>query len=113
MRSFFKLSFFLLFVTAIGKTQDRNSFLNPILSGDYPDPSIMRNGKDYYMVHSSFDYVPGLTVFHSTDLLNWEPISYALTAYLGSGWAPDIIKHEDKYYIYFTVANKGNWVWGW
>ena len=113
MRSFFKLSFFLLFVTATGKTQDRNSFLNPILSGDYPDPSIMRNGKDYYMVHSFFDYVPGLTVFHSTDLLNWEPISYALTAYLGSGWAPDIIKHEDKYYIYFTVANKGNWVWGW
>jgi xylan 1,4-beta-xylosidase len=87
-----------------------NTFLNPVLAGDYPDPSIMRDGKNYYMTHSSFDYVPGLTVFHSTDLVNWEPISYVLTSYLGSGWAPDICKYDNKYYIYFTVANKGNFV---
>ncbi|MDI9544678.1 MAG: family 43 glycosylhydrolase [Bacteroidota bacterium] len=80
-------------------------FLNPILGGDYPDPTIMRDGKDYYMTHSSFDYVPGLVVFHSTDLVNWQPISYALKRYLGSVWAPDICKHEDRYYIYFTVAH--------
>lgn len=86
------------------------TFLNPIFAGDYPDPSIMRDGKDYYMTHSSFDYVPGLTVFHSNDLVNWQPISYALTAFLGSGWAPDICKYKDKFYIYFTVANKGNFV---
>lgn len=87
-----------------------NTFLNPILGGDYPDPTVMRDGEDYYMTHSSFDYVPGLTVFHSTDLVNWEPISYALTSYTGSGWAPDICKYDGKYYIYFTVANKGNFV---
>jgi xylan 1,4-beta-xylosidase len=87
-----------------------NSFLNPILSGDYPDPSIVRDGKDYYMTHSAFDYLPGLLVWHSTDLVNWEPISYALTSYLGSVWAPDISKYEGKYYIYFTVANRGNFV---
>jgi xylan 1,4-beta-xylosidase len=86
-----------------------NTFMNPILSGD-SDPGIMRDGKDYYMTHSAFDYLPGLTVLHSTDLVNWEPVSYAYTAYLGSGWAPDICKHDDKYYIYFTVANKGNYV---
>jgi beta-xylosidase len=86
------------------------TFLNPILPGDYPDPTIMRDGKDYYMTHSTFDYVPGLTVWHSTDLVNWEPISYALTSYLGSGWAPDISKYDGKYYIYFTVAHKGNFV---
>ncbi len=84
-----------------------STFLNPILSGDYPDPSIMRDGKDYYMTHSAFDYLPGLTVFHSTDLVNWEPISYALTTYLGSGWAPDICKYGGKYYIYFTMAGTG------
>lgn len=87
-----------------------NTFLNPILGGDYPDPTVMRDGKDYYMTHSSFDYVPGLTVFHSTDLVNWKPVSYALTSYIGTGWAPDICKHDGKYYIYFTVANKGNFV---
>lgn len=86
------------------------SFLNPILAGDYPDPTIMRDGKDYYMTHSSFDYVPGLIVFHSTDLINWEPISYALTSYLGSVWAPDICECNRKYYVYFTIADKGNFV---
>lgn len=89
---------------------DSRKFLNPLFSGDYPDPSIMRDGKDYYMTHSSFDYVPGLTVWHSTDLINWKPISNALTTYMGSCWAPDICKFGDKYYIYFTVAEKGNFV---
>ena len=77
---------------------------NPILGGDYPDPTIMREGDDYYMTHSAFDYQPGLTVFHSRDLVHWKPISHALNTYLGSVWAPDITKYKDKYYIYFTVA---------
>lgn len=90
-----------------GKEISAGTFLNPILGGDHPDPTIVRDGKDYYMTHSAFDYLPGLTIFHSTDLVNWEPISYALTTYLGSGWAPDICKYKDKYYIYFTMAGSG------
>ncbi|MBR1400313.1 MAG: family 43 glycosylhydrolase [Prevotella sp.] len=82
------------------------TFTNPILGGDYPDPTIMREGEDYYMTHSAFDYQPGLVVFHSKDLVHWEPISYALKTYLGSVWAPDICKYKDKYYIYFTVATQ-------
>ena len=92
------------------KTPDYGTFTNPILGGDYPDPSIMREGNDYYMTHSSFDYNPGLIVWHSTDLVNWEPISYGLQTYLGSVWAPDISKQGDKYCIYFTVHNVGNFV---
>ena len=80
------------------------TYTNPILGGDYPDPTIMREGEDYYMTHSAFDYVPGLTVFHSRDLVHWQPISSALNQFLGSVWAPDICKYGDKYYIYFTVA---------
>jgi xylan 1,4-beta-xylosidase len=112
VKYFFGLVFMFLSVsaTAQNKPVNNNTFLNPILTGDYPDPSIMRDGKDYYMVHSSFDYVPGLTIFHSTDLINWEAISYAVTTYLGSGWAPDILKYNGQFYIYFTVANKGNFV---
>ena len=71
--------------TSIGQTNDK---LIPILRGDYADPSIMRDGNDYYMTHSSFDYLPGLTVLHSTDLLHWTPVSYALKERLGSVWAP-------------------------
>ncbi len=86
------------------------TFLNPILAGDFPDPTIMRDGKDYYMTHSSMYYVPGLLVFHSTDLVIWEPISNALNTYIASVWAPDMCKYKDKFYIYFTVAGKGNFV---
>ena len=85
---------------------EAQTYVNPILGGDYPDPTIMREGKDYYMTHSAFDYQPGLTVWHSRDLVNWEPISYALKTYLGSVWAPDICKYKDRYYIYFTVASR-------
>lgn len=80
------------------------TFINPILSGDYPDPTILRDGNDYYMTHSAFDYLPGLAVMHSRDLVHWEPVSCALYEYLGPIWAPDIKKYKGKYYIYFTVA---------
>lgn len=83
------------------------TFRNPILGGDYPDPTIIRSGEDYYMTHSAFNYLPGLTIFHSRDLVNWQPVSVALTRYLGSVWAPDICKYQGKYYIYFTVS-QGN-----
>ncbi len=84
-----------------------NTFTNPVLGGDYPDPTIVRNGSHYYMTHSSFNYMPGLTVMHSTDLVHWEPVSVALTSYLGSVWSPDICIYKGKFYIYFTVS-RGN-----
>jgi xylan 1,4-beta-xylosidase len=85
------------------------TFENPVLGGDYPDPSIVRVGEDFYMTHSSFEYIPGLLVWHSTDLLNWERLVYALDTYVGSVWAPDLIKHGELFYIYFP-AGETNWV---
>ena len=100
----------LLTACSTGTQAPNGTYTNPILGGDYPDPTILRDGNDYYMTHSSFDYNPGLIVWHSTDLVNWEPISYALHTYLGSVWAPDISKVDGTYRIYFTVHGRGNWV---
>lgn len=86
-------------------TGSATTFTNPIFSGDYPDPSILRDGEDFYLVHSSFEYYPGLLIWHSTDLINWEPVTNALQKYVGSVWAPDLVKYEDKYYIYFPADN--------
>jgi xylan 1,4-beta-xylosidase len=83
------------------------TFSNPILGGDHPDPTIVRVGNDYYLTHSSFEYLPGLTVYHSRDLVNWEPLCSALYDKLGSVWAPDISEYKGQYYIYFTVS-QGN-----
>ncbi|HEX2394193.1 MAG TPA: family 43 glycosylhydrolase [Bacteroidales bacterium] len=84
-------------------------YLNPIFAGDYPDPSILRDGEDYYIVHSSFEYYPGLLIWHSKDLINWTPVTNTLHKYVGSVWAPDLAKYKNKYYIYFP-ANGTNYV---
>jgi len=90
-------------------TPQKGYYLNPIFAGDYPDPSILRDNNDFYMVHSSFEYYPGLQIWHSTDLINWEPVTSALHKYIGSVWAPDLVKYNNKYYIYFP-ANNTNYV---
>ena len=50
----------------------------PLLPGCYPDPSIVRVDDDYYMVNSSFAFYPGVPIWHSTDLRNWERLGYVL-----------------------------------
>ena len=79
------------------------TYLNPVLAGDRPDPSVLKQGKDYYMVHSSFASVPGLLIWHSRDLVNWEPVGPALNRYVGIVWAPDISFHDGRFFIYFPV----------
>lgn len=78
-------------------------FRNPILAGEYPDPTIVRVGEDYYMTHSSMHAVPGLLVWHSQDLINWKPLDYALRSYVGDVWAPDIVFFNKCFYIYFPA----------
>jgi xylan 1,4-beta-xylosidase len=94
--------------TPAGKKGD-GYYVNPIFAGDYPDPSLLRDGSDYYIVHSSFEYYPGLLIWHSKDLIDWTPVTNALHKYVGSVWAPDLVKYKNKYYIYFP-ANNTNYV---
>ena len=53
------------------------TFKNPVIPGFYSDPSICRVGEDYYLITSTFEYFPGVPVFHSRDLVNWEQIGRA------------------------------------
>lgn len=55
------------------------TFTNPVITGFNPDPSIIRIDNDFYLTTSTFEYFPGLPIYHSTDLLNWELIGHALT----------------------------------
>lgn len=80
-----------------------------LLMGNWADPSILKDGDDYYMTHSSFEFQPGLLVWHTKDLRNWRPIARAVTDQPGSIWAPDLIKHDGKFYIYYP-ATGGNFV---
>lgn len=80
------------------------TYLNPIMAGAYADPSILRDGRDYYMTFSSFDADPGLLLWHSTDLVNWTPLTAVLPEPVGSVFAVDLVKHRGRYFLYIPMV---------
>jgi len=80
-------------------------YRNPIMGGDHPDASPIQVGGEFYLTHSSFDYAPGLLIWHSFDLVNWRPVAAALHRYYGSIWAPYLCEYDGHFYIYFPSDN--------
>lgn len=90
---------------------------NPILKGFNPDPSVCRVGGDYYLVTSSFEYFPGVPIYHSRDLVHWRQLGHVLTrasqlplqgAKCSHGiWAPTIRFHEGTFYMISTNMTLG------
>jgi beta-xylosidase len=97
-------------VVLAGCTPKATPLKTCIFPGDYPDPSILRDGKDFYMTHSSFTYFPALLVWHSTDLINWEPVARAVEDGDYSIYAPDLCKVDGKFYIYYPTSRGENYV---
>ena len=114
MKNFITSAVFLLFFISSVFSQD--TFLNPIINGGYPDPSIVRVDDDFYIVNSSFEYFPALPIHHSKDLVNWELIGYGIDrSSQGTGkvnlydvqqqggiHAPSIRYHNGLFYIVTT-----------
>ncbi|MED5619142.1 family 43 glycosylhydrolase [Ideonella sp. BN130291] len=85
------------------------TYRNPIVPGDHPDPTILKDGADYYMTFSSFQSYPGAVIWHSTDLVNWAPIGPALHKPIGTVWAMDLVKHQGRFYLYIpTLQDDGS-----
>lgn len=88
-------------------------FRNPVLPGFHADPSVCRAGDDFYLVNSTFQYYPGVPVFHSKDLIHWEQIGACLTRPSqvaienmdeNAGiYAPTIRYHDGRFYMVTTV----------
>ena len=70
---------FILTVLTIACAVFAQDFKNPVLPGFHADPSVCRAGDDFYLVNSTFQYFPGVPVFHSKDLIHWEQIGNCLT----------------------------------
>ncbi len=89
-------------------------FSNPVLPGDFPDPSVVRVGQDYYSVHSTFQYFPGIPVMHSRDLVHWAHIGHVLAdpshvdlrfaADSRGVWAPDIEYIGGRFYVVYPLV---------
>lgn len=113
---------------------DRPSYSNPILYADYSDPDVIRVGKDYYMVASSFHFSPGIPILHSRDLVHWSILGHVLprlpfapeydmpgphsltdatskpvggTRYAGGVWAPAIRHHKGLFHVYWATPDEG------
>lgn len=96
-------------------------YTNPIVKGFHPDPSVCAVGEDYYLVNSSFQYFPGVPLFHSRDLVNWEQIGNVLTRRSqleldgalcwGGIYAPTIRYNDGTFYMITTnVSHGGNFI---
>jgi beta-xylosidase len=85
---------------------------NPLIPGFNPDPSIVKVGEDYYLSTSTFEYLPGLPIYHSRDLINWKVIGHVVTREGqlqmfgvptgGGAWAPTIRHHDGVFYVVVT-----------
>ncbi len=88
---------------------NRSVFYNPVISGFHPDPSVCRNGDDYFLVVSSMEFFPGIPVYHSRDLVHWKQIGHVLNdpeifdlkdcEASGGIMAPTIRFHEGVFYL--------------
>ena len=114
MKNFISIQVFFLFL--IFNVYSQDTFINPIINGGYPDPSIVRVENDFYIVNSSFEYFPALPIHHSKDLVNWELIGYGIdrpsqgtgkvnlydVQQQGGIHAPSIRYHDGLFYIVTT-----------
>lgn len=94
---------------------------NPILTGFHPDPSICRVGEDYYIAVSTFEWFPGVRIFHSKDLKNWRLASRPLNRLSqlnmfgnpdsGGIWAPHLSYADGKFWLIYTdvKVTEGRW----
>ena len=95
-------------------------YQNPILRGFHPDPSICRVGEDYYLAVSSFEYFPGIPIYHSRDLVNWTHIANSLqradefpllpVGDSGGVWAPTIRYDGGLFYVTAALEGYGNFI---
>ena len=115
-----KLTLF-FFVSVLYVTTAGAQLRNPVIPGYHPDPSVCRVGDDFYLVHSSFQYFPGVPIYHSKDLVNWTLVGNVLdresqlplkgtNSWTGI-YAPTIRYHDGTYYMITTnVGNGGNFM---
>jgi alpha-N-arabinofuranosidase len=86
----------------------------------HPDPTVCRVGDDFYLACSSFEYFPGVPLYHSRDLTSWRPLGHVLTRPTqldltrspssGGIYAPTLRHHDGRFYLVTTLVGRGNFV---
>ena len=95
-----------------GSVNAQQTYRNPVIAGDFPDPSVIRVGDTYYMASSSSEWGPPYRLYESCDLVNWKYLGGLFKEMpswtIGSYWAPELFYHNDTYYVYYTARRKSD-----
>ncbi|MCC8019161.1 MAG: glycoside hydrolase 43 family protein [Rikenellaceae bacterium] len=113
--------------TVAAQTSDNGdgTFNNPVLWADFPDPDVIRVGEKYYMVSTSMQFFPGVTVMESDDLVNWRIASNAVEEfkvspeydmegghrYAKGQWATSMRYFNGRFHVLFHTLTEGSFVY--
>jgi len=83
------------------------TYTNPVIPGDFPDPSVIRVGEDFYATATTGGWSPHFPILHSKDLVNWKIVGAVFNEKpawaKGDFWAPEIIQDKGRYFVYYTA----------
>ncbi|HYE64414.1 MAG TPA: family 43 glycosylhydrolase [Pyrinomonadaceae bacterium] len=90
--------------------QERPAYTNPAIAGDYPDPSVIRVGRDYWATTTSSDWAPLFPLLHSRDLVNWRIAGAVFQRRpewsVGNYWASEIAEDRRRFFIFYTARRR-------
>lgn len=110
LRAALSLTMLLACLTSAG-AQRLGVYENPVIAGDYPDPSAIRVGDDYWATATSGEWAPEFPILHSRDLVHWEVVGAVFQKRplwaAQNFWAPEISEYRGRYFVYYTARKKG------
>jgi xylan 1,4-beta-xylosidase len=87
------------------------TYHNPVMPGDYPDPSVIRVGDEYWATATTSEWAPLFPLLRSRDLVNWEHVGNVFQTRpdwaVGNFWAPELWEHKGKFYVYYVGRQRG------
>ncbi|MGZ6706562.1 MAG: glycoside hydrolase family 43 protein [Solirubrobacteraceae bacterium] len=105
------LSALALLLVLPGVARSQSTFANPVLPGDYPDPTIVKAGSTFYASATSASWAPIFPVFRSRDLVRWERVGAVLQGAPkwanGNFWAPELVRWAGRFYAFYSASRKG------
>jgi xylan 1,4-beta-xylosidase len=93
------------------RAQQPAVYSNPVIAGDYPDPSVIRVGADYWATTTSGEWAPVFPLLHSRDLVKWEVVGAVFHQRPSwtqrNFWAPEIVEDRGRFFVFYTARKKG------
>ncbi|MDQ4120260.1 MAG: family 43 glycosylhydrolase [Acidobacteriota bacterium] len=107
LKEIFALACVYLWLLFLASNLSAQTYTNPVIPGDFPDPSVIRVGKDYYATATTGGWAPHFPILHSKDLVNWRVVSSVFDKKpawaKGDFWAPEIAEDKGKFYVFYTA----------